>query len=67
MGMVLENVSNCQTQLVSWNKHVFGNIRLALTRNRKVLAKAEVEAIARRGNGQVKILQNEINKLMDME
>ena len=67
MGKVLEKVSNCQTQLVSWNKHVFGNVRLALTRNRKLLAKAEAEALSGCGNGQVKILQDEINKLMDME
>jgi len=53
--------------VVSWNKHVFGNVSLALIRNRKLLAKAKVEAILGRGNGQVKILQDKINKLMDME
>ena len=67
MGKVLDKVSNCQTQLVSWNKHVFGNVRLALTRNRKLLAKAEAKALSGCGIGQVKILQDEINKLMDME
>lgn len=46
MRKVLQKVSNCQTQLKSWNKNVFGNTRLSLARKRKLLAKAESEAIA---------------------
>lgn len=67
MMTVLQKVNNCQTQLKSWNKSVFGNIRLALARNRKLLAKAETKAISGWGIGQVKILKEEINKLMDLE
>lgn len=67
MRKVLQKVSNCQTQLKSWNKNVFGNIRLSLARKRKLLAKAESDAITRQGTSQVKELNEEINKLMDLE
>jgi len=50
MQKVLHKVNNCQTQLKSWNKFVFGNIRLALVRKRKLLAKAEAKAIAQQGS-----------------
>lgn len=42
MGNVLFKVSNYQTQLSSWNKKVFGNVRMLLTKKRKELEKAEV-------------------------
>ena len=63
----MQKVSNCQTQLKSWNKNVFGNIRLSIARKRKLLAKAESEAITGQGISQVKDLREEINKLMDLE
>jgi len=63
----LQKVSNCQTQLKSWNKNVFGNIRLSIARKRKLLAKVESEAIIGQGISQVKDLREEINKLMDLE
>lgn len=65
--MTVLKVNNCQTQLKSWNKNVFGNIRLALARKRKLLAKAETKAVSGQGIGRVKILKEEINKLMDLE
>ena len=46
---VLQKVSNCQTHLKSWNKNVFGNIKVSLTRKRKLLAKVESKAILGQG------------------
>ena len=46
---VLQKVSNCQTHLKLWNKNVFGNIKVSLTRKRKLLAKVESKAISGQG------------------
>lgn len=46
---------------------MFGNIRLSIARKRKLLAKAESEAITGQGISQVKDLREEIKKLMDFE
>lgn len=67
MMNVLQKVNNCQSHLKSWNKNVFGNIRLALVCKRKLLAKAEIVAVLGQGVGQVKILKEEINKLLELE
>ena len=67
MMNMLQKVNNFQIHLKSWNKNVFGNIRIALARKRKLLAKAKTEAISGQGIGQVKILKEEINKLLDSE
>ena len=67
MSQVLQKVSNCQTQLLSWNKNVFGNIKGTLIRKRKMLAKAELKAISGQGISQVKVLREEINNLLDLE
>ena len=67
MRQVLQNISNFQTQLKSWNKNVFGHIKGSLTRKRKLLAKAESKAISGQGISHVKALREEINKLMDLE
>lgn len=67
MMNMLQKVNNFQTHLKSWNKNVSGNIRIALARKRKLLAKAKTEAISGQGIGQVKILKEEINKLLDSE
>lgn len=45
MGTVLLKVSDCQTQLTSWNKKVFGNGPMLLTKKRKELEKAEVISV----------------------
>ena len=67
MMNMLQKVNNFQTHLKSWNKNVSGNIRIALARKRKLLAKAKTEAISGQGIGQFKILKEEINKLLDSE
>nr|POF21903.1 putative ribonuclease h protein [Quercus suber] len=64
---VLQKVSNCQSQLKLWNKNEFGNVKGALARKRKLLAKAESNAISGQGISQVKILREEIAKLMVLE
>ena len=67
MLKVLHKVNNCQSQLKSWNKNVFGNIRGTLVQKRKLLAKAEIGAVAGQNCGRVKDLKEEINKLLDLE
>ena len=67
MMNVMHKVNNCQSYLKSWNKNVFGNIRGALVRKKKLLAKAENMAISGQGIGQVKVLKDEINKLLDFK
>lgn len=67
MSEVLQKVSNCQTHMKSWNKDVFGNITASLTRKRKLFAKAKSKAISGQGIYLVKVLREEINKLMDLE
>ena len=46
MLKVLCKVNNCQAQLKSWNKYVFGNVRGSLIQKRKLLAKAELVAVS---------------------
>ena len=46
---------------------MFGNIKGSLIRKRKLLAKAESKAISGQGINQVKVLREEINKLLDLE
>ena len=67
MGNVLLKVSNCQTQLISWNRKVFGNIRRKLDQKRKLLEKAEARSMAGGGKESLKVLNDEIRKLMDLE
>ena len=67
MGKVLSKVSNCQVQLTSWNKKTFGNVLWSLAKKRKQLAEAESISMARGSHERVRVLTEEINKLMDME
>ena len=67
MLKVLCKVNNCQAQLKSWNKYVFDNVRGSLIQKRKLLAKAELVAVSGQGIRQVKVLKDEINKLLDLE
>ena len=67
MENVLLKVSNCQSQLSTWNEKVFGNINLLLAQKRKQLVKVEALSMVGKGHERVKSLSNEIDKLMEME
>lgn len=67
MGKVLRKVSDCQIQLELWDKNDFGNVRIALAQKRKELSKAEGESMSGRSHARVKLLTEEISKLMDLE
>lgn len=67
MGKVLSKVSNCQVELTSWNKKTFGNVCWSLAKMRKQLAEAESISLVEGSHERVKVLIEEINKLMDME
>ena len=64
---VMRKVGECQTQLKLRDKNGCGNVRMALARKRKQLVKAEGESMARRSHAQVKLLTEEISKLMELK
>ena len=51
----------------SWNRKVFGNIRWKLAQKRKLLEKVEAWSMAGGGKESLKVLNDEIRKLMDLE
>ncbi|XP_075663478.1 uncharacterized protein LOC142633090 [Castanea sativa] len=67
IGKVLNKVAAYQTQLKLWDKKTFGNVCIELARKRKQLLKVEGESMAGRGHARVKVLTDEIQKLMDKE
>lgn len=67
MGNVLLKVSNSQTLISTWNKKVFGNVRLMLTNKRKELEQAELLSMSGGNHFTVEQLNEEIQKLVNME
>ena len=67
MENVLLKVSNYQSILSTWNKKVFGNVRLLLTQKRKQLLKVEALSMVGGDHDKVKSLSEEIENLMKLE
>ena len=67
VSKIMSKVEECQTQLKLWDKNVFGNVRKALARNRKLLVIAEGDSMAGKNHARVKLLSEEISRLMDCE
>ena len=67
MENVLLKVSNCQSFLCTWNKKVFGNVRILLAQKRKQLVKAEASFMVGGDHDKVKSLSEEIENLMKLE
>ncbi|XP_050259980.1 uncharacterized protein LOC126705069 [Quercus robur] len=64
---VLNKVEKCGKDLNWWNRNVFGNVRRELEKAKKMLIKAEREAILSGNNFQVRHLKAEIEVLLDKE
>ena len=67
MCKLMRKASDCQIQLKLWDKNTFRNVCIALAQKRKQLVQAEVESMSGRSYAHVKLLTEEISKLMDME
>ena len=66
-GDELAKVEKCGKDLTWWDKNVFGNVRRELDRLKKLLTKAEFEAMVSGSNLQVLELKKEIDVLLDRE
>ena len=64
---IMAKVEKCGKDLTWWNRNVFGNVRMELGRVRKMLSKAENEAILSNNNFRVRQLQKEIDVLLERE
>lgn len=67
MGRIFGRVEKCGRDLSWWNKNVFGNVRRELEKLRKLLRKAEEEAILRIDNTRVRQLKKEIEEWREKE
>lgn len=65
MGKVLWKVSNCQTRFQLWDKHTFGNIRIALAQKKKQLVQAKGESMAGKGIPQCRCSQKRSTMLQN--
>lgn len=64
---VLNKIDKCGRELTRWSKKCFGSVRRELENKRKQLTQAEKVA-ARTGNStHMKLLEREINQLLDKE
>ena len=64
---ILHRVEKCGKDLNWWNKNVFGNLRRELDKLRKLLLKAEEEAIQKGDNTRVRKFKKEIEERRDKE
>ena len=64
---VLNKVEKCGKDLNWWNRNVFGNVRRELEKAKKMLIKAEREAILSGNNFQVRHWKAEIEVLLERE
>ena len=62
---LLKKFDNCGKKLATWSKNSFGNVRRELEKKRKLLAKAKQLALSGGSVNRKRLLENEINKLMD--
>lgn len=67
MGKVLLKVNNCQNLLSTWNRKLFGNVCSMLIKKRKELEQVEWLPISGGNQNRLKLLNEEIQKLVEME
>lgn len=67
MGKVLLKVNNCQNLLSTWNGKLFGNVCSMLIKKRKELEQVEWLPISGGNQNRLKLLNEEIQKLVEME
>ena len=64
---VMDKIEKCGVELLKWSQEHFGSVKIELMLKRKMLAKAEKEAMMSRCNNWVRELKLEIDTLMDKE
>ena len=64
---ILAKIEKCGSDLMGWNRNVFGNVRNELIKKKELLRKAELVAQVSRVNHRVRELKTEIDVLMDRE
>lgn len=67
MEVVANKIENCSTQLKTWSRLSFGNIKRLLQQKKKLLVQAEALSMARHNHDQVRILKSEVYDLMIKE
>ena len=66
-GNILSKIEKCGKDLGQWEKNVFGNVRMELSRLKKALTKEEMVAMVSVNNYRVRHLKKEIEVLQDRE
>ena len=64
---IITKIDQCGKALTRWSRQVFGNVKCEIERKRKDLSKAKKIAIGGGDSRPMKILQEEINLLLDKE
>ena len=64
---ILAKIEKYGSDLMGWNRNVFGNVRNELIKKTELLRKAELVAQVSRVNRRVRELKTEIDVLMDRE
>lgn len=64
---VVQKIEKCGKELTHWSKLHFGNVRSELNLKRRLLIKAEKEALQSGDNSLVRSLKADINDLLDKE
>ena len=64
---ILAKIEKCGSDLLGWNRNVFGNVRQELIKKRELLRRAEFEAEVSGVNHRVRELKIEIDVLIDSE
>ncbi|XP_030969950.1 uncharacterized protein LOC115990242 [Quercus lobata] len=64
---VIKKIQNCGEALSKWSKTSFGSVRRELKEKRKLLSKAELAASRGEDVTWVRVLEQEVNLLMDRE
>ena len=64
---ILAKIDRCGSDLMGWNRNVFGNVRQELIKKKELLRKAELEAQVIGVNHRIRELKTEIDVLMDRE
>ena len=62
---ILAKIEKCGSDLMGWNRNVFGHVRNELIKKKELLRKAELEAQVSGVNHKVRELKTEIDVLMD--
>ena len=64
---VMRKIDKCGKELQKWERDCFGNMKMILSRKRKKLKEVEKLAIRTGNNQHVRVLQKEIEELIDKE